>query len=150
MLSVVDFLFSKFDIELLVFDFLGEEVVFTVVAHIVLILGVLSNHSVGLVGCFRLLLDGGIKCGNFLVVFRNASLKTFNFIFQVLNFEREFTTESFDAVHFRENGLQFVECFQAFFYIEFFFFCHNVIKCILLDFVLRLRISLQSRGGPMR
>ena len=97
--SLVYLLLGKFDVELLVLDFLGQVVILAVVAHVVLVLGVFVDHGCGLVDGLVLLLNIGLELGNLVVAVLETGLETFDFVFQVLDFERKLAAQGLDAVN---------------------------------------------------
>ena len=133
-LGFADALVLEFNFERLIFDFFHQHVVLAVVLHVVQLVVVLVDGLLRRVDFVLLGLDVGFEVFDVLGVFAHAVRHAFDFVFEVLHFEGEFATEDFDAVDFRQHGLQLVEFLQALLYGQvycFFFRCCHYGKLLV-------------------
>ena len=95
--------------QFLVFNFLGQRLILTIVAHIVLLFLVFldGHHSILHLGI--LLGNLGIQVFDILLILVDTGLHTFVSIFQVTDFIGQLASDDADTVDLRHNLLQVVE-----------------------------------------
>ena len=122
----VHLLLGKLDVQRLVLNLLGQVVILTVVANVVLVGGVLVDEFFGFALDVAVAGDFILLNGDLILVLGLAGLQTSDLVFQVLYFLRQFTPERLDGVNLGEFLLQVIERFQFLFNGEFFLLCcHN-------------------------
>lgn len=126
--GLVHLLLGQLDVQGLVFNLLGQVVVLTVVAHVVLVGGVLVDEFLGLgldvaVAGNLVLLDGDL-----VLILGLAGVQAGDLVLEVLHFLGQFASQGLDSVNLREFLLQVIERFEFLFNGEFFFgCCHNLL-----------------------
>ena len=87
-LSLSDFLITEFDFKFLKFDFFCQSVIFAVVLNLVQLLFVTFHADFGVFDIAFFLYDGSLILIDICLDFLDTSCQSFDFIFQVLYFQR--------------------------------------------------------------
>ena len=132
LLRLADFLAAKFDFQLLELDFLAQSIILAVVANHFELLLITLHASLSLLNLVLLLIDGAVKLLNIGLDFLDTGGKTSNIVFQILNFERQLTSQRTLFINCRQGGLKLIESLQFLFHCQIcrIFLCHNsLFKC---------------------
>ena len=125
--SLLDLLVAEFDFQGLVFNLLRQRVILAIVLHVVQ-LSLITLHA-GFGGLYLAFLhvDSLLVLANFILNLLDTGGKTFDFIFQVLYFQRQLASQCTLLVDARERGLQLIEVLQTLFnrHVHRIFLCHN-------------------------
>ena len=129
LLRLADFLAAKFDFQLLELDFLAQSIILAVVANHFELLLITLHASLSLLNLVLLLIDGAVKLLNIGLDFLDTGGKTSNIVFQILNFERQLTSQRTLFINCRQGGLKLIESLQLLFHCQIcrIFLCHNFI-----------------------
>ena len=144
--DVANLLVQQFYFERLVFDFLLQRIVFTVIAHLVKLLTILLHQGTGLADAVLLLHNDGLKVGNLLFEFRKTMMKALDFVLKVLNFCRKFSAESTDFVNLRKFCLKLVKVLQFLLHTH---LCGQNFFCTACHIIYNKR-GLYNLGGGIR
>ena len=133
LLRLADFLAAKFDFQLLELDFLAQSIILAVVANHFELLLITLHASLSLLNLVLLLIDGAVKLLNIGLDFLDTGGKTSNIVFQILNFERQLTSQRTLFINCRQGGLKLIESLQLLFHCQIcrIFLCHNFIFLML-------------------
>ena len=129
LLSLTDLLAAKFDFQLLELDFLAQCIILAVVAYHFELLLVTLYASLSILYLVLLLINSAVKLLNIGLDLLDTGGKTSNIVFQILNFERQLTSQRTLFINCRQGGLKLIESLQLLFHCQIcrIFLCHNFI-----------------------
>ena len=129
LLSLADLLAAKLDFQLLELDFLAQSIILAVVAYHFELLLVTLYASLSILNLALLLVNGAVKLLNIGLNLLDTGGETSNIVFQILNFERQLTSQRTLFINCRQSGLKLIESLQLLFHCQIcrIFLCHNFI-----------------------
>ena len=143
-IGLADLLVAQLNLQRLELNLLRQRVVLAVVLHIVELFGVAVDARLGLLDVSLLHADSLAEFVYLTLDFLHTGGQTHNFVFQVLNFERQLTAQCFFLIDGRQCRLQLIEGFQALLHrqVSRIFFCHNLSFNTLSNMIIFPRKSL--------
>ena len=121
---------GQLDLQLLIFDLLGNGVELAVVAHVVLLLLVVAYHDLGLIDLALTLASERVELLDLGIDILDTSIQAGKFVFKILNLQRKFALYLIDLIDLRIDLLQLIQSHDL--------LVHRVVNvaCLLLCHIL--------------